>query len=703
VITIGTDLVVSSFTAPATAGAGVSITLADTTRNTGGGSAGASTTSFYLSGNTTLDATDVLLGSRAVSALAAGDSQAGSTVVAIPAGTTTGSHYLIARADAGDVVSELSETNNTATWTLLVGPDLVLDALTVPATGGAGTTISVTDTTRNAGGGDATATATRFYLSTNPQLDAGDAMIGARAVPALAPSAASSGTASLAIPAGTTAGGYWIIARADGDDALVETNDGNNTLARGIVIGADLVVASLTVPADGGAGLVISVSDTTKNQSTSAAGASTTRFYLSSDWVLDAADVALGSRAVAALAAGASSSGTTRLSIPSGTATGAYYLIARADGDDAVSEVYENNNNASRSLRVGPDLTVSSLAAPTTAGAGAAISISDTTRNAGGGTAEATTTRFYLSANSSWDAGDALLGARAVAALAPLATSTGSTSATIPAGTASGTYWIIARADADGTLAETRETNNQLTRTIQVGTDLAISSLSVPMTAAAGQAITVSDTTRNQGAGTADASTTTLYLSSDTVVGASDIVLGSRAVPLLAPGATDSASTVVTIPAGTATGRYYVIARADAEEVVAELYETNNTMYRMLAVGPDLVVSYFTKPASAAAGATFDVTDTTRNTGGGAAAESATRFVLSSNSLVDAADAVIGSRAVPALAAGESSLGTAAITIPAGTAAGTWYLFAVADGDGAVAETSETNNAMLAVIQVTVP
>ena len=703
VIAIGTDLVVSSLTAPSTAGAGLTIAIAETTRNTGGGTAEASTTSFYLSADTTLDGADVLLGSRTVGALAAGASSAGSTTVTIPPGTATGTHYVIARADSGEVVSELSETNNTASWSLAVGPDLVVDTLTVPASGGAGTTISVTDTTRNAGGGSSAATVTRFYLSANPQLDAGDAMLGMRAVPALAPAATSSGATPLTIPAGTTAGSYWIIARADGDDTLAETSDANNTLARGIVIGADLVISSLTAPADGGAGLAISVSDTTRNQSTSAAGASTTRFYLSSDWVLDAGDVALGSRAVAALAAGASSTGTTSLAIPAGTATGAYYVIARADGDDAVSEIYENNNIASRSVRIGPDLAMASLTAPATAGAGATIAIADTTRNSGAGAAEATTTRFYLSANSSWDAGDALLGARAVPALAALASSSGSISAVVPAGTAAGTYWIIARADDDGTLAETQETNNQLTRTIQVGTDLAISSLSVPLTTAAGQSLTVSDTTRNQGAGTADPSTTTFYLSTDTAVGASDVVLASRAVPLLAPGATDTAATVVTIPAGTATGSYYVIARADANELVAELYETNNTLYRALAIGPDLRVSYVTAPSSAAAGATMNVSDTTRNQGGGSAAESTTRFVLSANSLLDAADTLLGSRAVPALAAGASNVGTVAITIPAGTAAGTFFLFAVADGDGAVEETSEGNNAMYAVIQVTVP
>ncbi|HEX5635165.1 MAG TPA: CARDB domain-containing protein, partial [Gemmatimonadales bacterium] len=361
--------------------------------------------------------------------------------------------------------SELSEANNTAAWSLSVGPDLVVDALTVPASGGAGTTISVTETTRNAGGGSSAATVTRFYLSTNPQLDTGDALLGTRAVAALAPGASDTGTASLTIPAGTAAGTYYVFARADGEDAVPETYENNNTASRTITIGTDLVVSSLTVPADGGAGLAITIAETTRNQSTSAAGASTTRFYLSSDWMLDASDVVLGSRAVPTLAAGASDAGSTTVTIPAGTATGTYYVFARADGDDAIAEIYENNNTASRTLRVGPDLQVASLGAPASAGAGASIEISDTTRNAGAGAAEATTTRFYLSANASWDAGDALLGARAVPALAGLASSSAATTATIPAGIAAGTYWIIARADADGTLAETQEINNQLTRT----------------------------------------------------------------------------------------------------------------------------------------------------------------------------------------------------------------------------------------------
>src|SRR5262249_26868961 len=88
------DLVIAALSVPATGGAGTSITVGDTTKNQGGGDAGASTTRFYLSTNSTFDATDVLLGSRAIPPLARGTTSAGSTPVTIPAGTAAGTWYV---------------------------------------------------------------------------------------------------------------------------------------------------------------------------------------------------------------------------------------------------------------------------------------------------------------------------------------------------------------------------------------------------------------------------------------------------------------------------------------------------------------------------------------------------------------------------------------------------------------------------------
>ena len=110
---VGPDLTVSALTAPATVVRGVAFTITDTTRNIGGGPAGATTTSYYLSVNSTLDASDVLLSGRAVSALAGVAEETGSVSVVIPASQATGNYYIIAKADNGSVVTELLETNNT--------------------------------------------------------------------------------------------------------------------------------------------------------------------------------------------------------------------------------------------------------------------------------------------------------------------------------------------------------------------------------------------------------------------------------------------------------------------------------------------------------------------------------------------------------------------------------------------------------------
>src|SRR5262249_49325789 len=109
----------------------------------------------------------------------------------------------------------------------------------------------------------------------------------------------------------------------------------------------DLVVSTLSAPATGGAGMAIFLTDTPKKQGGRAAGASTTGFYLSTNNSLDAADVALGSRPVSALASGATSSASTSLTIPSGTASGTYFLIAKADSGDALLEGQEGNNTSS--------------------------------------------------------------------------------------------------------------------------------------------------------------------------------------------------------------------------------------------------------------------------------------------------------------------------------------------------------------------
>jgi subtilase family serine protease len=256
-------------------------------------------------------------------------------------------------------------------------------------------------------------------------------------------------------------GVYYIIAKADGTGVVTETQELNNTkFGSATKIGPDLIESSFVVPAVGGAGFALVVSDTVKNQGSGAAGASTTSFYLSTNFALDANDVLLGSRSVPPLAANATSAASTSLVVPAGTVTGTYYVIVRADANEEVVESNDGNNTTYGTTRVGPDLAVTGLNLPPTAGAGATISITDTLKNAGGGTAGVTTTRFYLSANFTFDAADVLIGSRTVPAIDPGAANTVATSLRIPAQTVAGVYYIIAVTDADDVVTETAETNN---------------------------------------------------------------------------------------------------------------------------------------------------------------------------------------------------------------------------------------------------
>ena len=85
---------------------------------------------------------------------------------------------------------------------------------------------------------------------------------------------------------------------------------------------------------------------------------------------------------------------------------------------------------------------------------------------------------------------------------------------------------------------------------------------------------------------------------------------------------------------------------------------------------------------------------------GGGAAASMARFYLSTNATFDASDIPLGGRGVGALAANGTESATTTLMMPAGTAVGTWYIIAVADGDAAVVETLETNNTRAVALTV---
>ena len=128
--------------------------------------------------------------------------------------------------------------------------------------------------------------------------------------------------------------------------------------------------------------------------------------------------------------------------------------------------------------------------------------------------------------------------------------------------------------------------NVPLSGTGVASSDLVVSALTGPATAGAGFAITLNETTGNIGVGLAGGTSTRYYLSSDTLIGAGDVLLGGRSLAGLAPGGSSAGATNVTIPAGTANGSYFIVARADDLNQAFESNEGNNTRALAIRIGP---------------------------------------------------------------------------------------------------------------------
>jgi hypothetical protein len=230
-------------------------------------------------------------------------------------------------------------------------PDFVIAHLDVlPNIAAPGGSISVKDVTNNRGSNMAAST-TSFYLSTDCALDGGDILLGSRAVPPLAGNESNTGTTAVAIPGGTPLGTYYIVAQAKSEATVTEADETNNTRCSApiTITGSDLVISSFYAPAFAKRGTSVSVTDVTKNRLPGAAGASTTGVYLSATTI---GGSLIGSRPVAALAGGGSSTATYSVTIPTGTTPGTYYIIWKADYLGVSGEVDNTNNTKYRAITV---------------------------------------------------------------------------------------------------------------------------------------------------------------------------------------------------------------------------------------------------------------------------------------------------------------------------------------------------------------
>jgi|GEM_PF-5620165 len=596
------DLVVSAKSLSSNnANCGSQIKAYATVKNIGVSTANSSRLGYYLSTNTTLDASDYAFPTDFVGSLIPGGSSPENQVLNLPSNLSSGTYYILFVADVNDDVAESNENNNMEYASISINcgiPDLIITKKSVSAnTVSCGGSITANAIVRNIGSAAANPSRLGYYLSTNTTLDAADYAFQTDPVGSLAPGGISNESQVLNLPSNLGSGTYYILFVADAAFDVAESNENNNITYRAISVtcggSPDLIISAKSVSTNAvSCGGSISAFATVRNIGNTTANPSGLGYYLSTNTTLEAGDIPFTLDPVGSLAPGATSNENQTLTIPTNLSSGTYYILFVADVAYDVAESNENNNIAYKAVTItcgSPDLIISSKSVShNTVSCGGSITAYATVKNIGNATANPSGLGYYLSTNTTLEAGDIPFTLDPVGSLAPGATSNENQTLTIPTNLSSGTYYILFVADVAYDVAESNENNNLAYKAITVtcgSPDLIISSKSVSSnTVSCGGSITAYATVKNIGNATANPSGLGYYLSTNTTLEAGDIPFTLDPVGSLAPGATSNENQTLTIPTNLSSGTYYILFIADVAYDVAESNENNNIAYKAIEI-----------------------------------------------------------------------------------------------------------------------
>ncbi len=234
-------------------------------------------------------------------------------------------------------------------------PDLTVGSVTGDQTGYTGVAYRAGAVVKNVGGRATANVIVRFYLSADATYEATDTAIGDSLPISLNPGAEAQVSATAPIPAAITSGNYFVIARVDPDNTIVEQSELNNTgTPAQMNIGAptaDLIVSSVTSPTTGAPGGTIAGDAVLKNVGNAAAGAFKYTWFISDNAVVTISDVKLSPiGSVTALAEGATSPVSDMLTLPATLVAREYWLGVCVNYDPAatpefgITEITQVNN-----------------------------------------------------------------------------------------------------------------------------------------------------------------------------------------------------------------------------------------------------------------------------------------------------------------------------------------------------------------------
>jgi subtilase family serine protease len=593
------DLTIANLTAPSILTAGNTANFSYTLVNQGLGNALPSTTRYYLStDNSFVPSEDILIGFDNAPALGVNSSVNRTGGLNLPKTLAVGDYYLYAVADGAGLVPETNETNNIDATGVnglisVVKPDLSISALTAPSILAPGGTVNISYSLRNFNSGNAAASTTRYYLSNSNTFNpAADILLGSDSAPALAANSSTTRTSiNLRVPPTLATGVYNLYAVSDATGAIVETDENNNmtSMPSSILLAySDLSVSGISASATVNTGARTNISYTLANLTAAPASSTTTFYYLSKDAVFDQTDILAGSKGSSALLGNNSTTETGTIVIDNNVAEGNYFLFVVGDGTKQVMETDESNNLAFAPLTITrPDVSIGSVTVNGNLVSGVAVGINYSLANQGSGQANPSTTKFYLSADANFDlTSDVLVGSVVTSGVAANSTATGAANITVPQNLSIGNYYLFGVADSTAQLIESNENNNLSAATpVNVAQiDLAIGNLVTPTTLALNSSLIITYNLSNVGNAVSGSTTTQFYLSTNSTLDSSDVLLSTDSAPGVSIGQTMNRSATAIINTSITPGSYYIIGVANGSGTIPEANKTNNIVYTPITV-----------------------------------------------------------------------------------------------------------------------
>jgi hypothetical protein len=451
-----------------------------TIKNDGSGRAGQSHVGYYLSTNTTISTSDILIGEDDVRALNPGEISTENFTITLT-NISEEEYYVGMIVDYKEEVGETDGNDNecyfaTPKINITTGkPNLICEGsgrLEVN-----GNTIKLSNfTVKNIGATQAGASYVGYYLSTNTTITDQDIFIGEDYVGSL--NSGSSSTESFEkILSNIASGTYYFGAIVDYKNEVTETTGTDNDCyfsSPRIIITANTGKPNLTCSGEGSLSTNNFIDATNlgiKNEGTTRANVSRVGYFLSKDASVSSDDIFIGDDHVSALDPGETSYESFQLTdIPQGTyvPNGTYYFLIIADYLNRVNEGDETDNGCYFSS---PKIVISgtsNLPNIVCDGLGSArldngqLLISNLRiKNSGRGNAASSRVAYYLSTDQTITSSDIFIGDDYVASLNSGRTSTeGITVDVSSLGLSTGTYYIGVLLDYRNNVNESVESDN---------------------------------------------------------------------------------------------------------------------------------------------------------------------------------------------------------------------------------------------------